>query len=83
MQEAEAAPLPPPAQPPPQLGQWLKNSQSKYLYNAELKWYYDENTGFYYGGEPPEWTASPAVPEAAKYKGQKKGVITALSTFSF
>lgn len=67
--------MPPPAQPPPQLGSWQKNSQSKYLYNSELKWYYDEGSGFYYGGEPPEWTASPAIPEAAKYKDTKQGVV--------
>lgn len=72
--DADAAPLPPPAQPPPQLGKWEKNSQSAYLYNAELRWYYDEKSGFYYGGEPPTWTTTPSIPEAAKYMGAKKSV---------
>lgn len=76
LQDTDAAPLPPPAQPPPQLGKWEKNSQSAYLYNAELRWYYDEKSGFYYGGDPPTWTTAPSIPEAAKYKGAKKSAVS-------
>ena len=72
-QGADAPPLPPPAQPPPQLGKWERTDHSAYLYNSALRWYYDDKSGFYYGGEPPEWTSSPKIPEAAKFKGAVKG----------
>lgn len=75
LQDSDAPPLPPPAQPPPQLGKWERTEHSAYLYNATLRYYYDDKTGFYYGGDPAEWTTSPKIPDAAKFKGAVKGVL--------
>eukprot|EP00193_Tetraselmis_chui_P005432 CAMPEP_0177753912 /NCGR_PEP_ID=MMETSP0491_2-20121128/1725_1 /TAXON_ID=63592 /ORGANISM="Tetraselmis chuii, Strain PLY429" /LENGTH=278 /DNA_ID=CAMNT_0019269253 /DNA_START=205 /DNA_END=1045 /DNA_ORIENTATION=+ len=47
---------------------WVLDKGSGYLYNEALRWYYDKATQFYYGGSPPEWTRSPPIPDAAKYK---------------
>lgn len=78
LQDAEAPPMPPPAQPPPQFGSWDKVATSPYLFNAALNWYYDGKTGFYYGGEPPAWTQAPAIPQGARYESlaPKKGART-------
>jgi hypothetical protein len=55
---------------------------SPYLFNTELNFYYDTKTGFYYGGDPPEWLKNPRIPEGAKYeqlmKGKGAGVMCSL-----
>jgi hypothetical protein len=48
---------------------------SPYLFNKQLKFYYDEKTGFYYGGDPPEWVQNPKIPDGAKYENLMKGKI--------
>lgn len=67
MQDDVAAPLPPPAHPPPQFGSWERTDASPYWYNKQLQWYFDDKSNFYYGGEPPGWTQNPAIPDGAKY----------------
>lgn len=31
------------------------------------RWYYDHKTGWYYGGDPVEWTQTPSIPSAAMF----------------
>lgn len=59
--------MPPPAQPPPQFGSWTRTDSSAYWYNTRLRWYYDDKTGLYYGGDPPVWSQTPAIPEGARF----------------
>eukprot|EP00873_Tetraselmis_striata_P006059 jgi/Tetstr1/426323/TSEL_016638.t1 len=47
---------------------WVPDRGSGYLYNEALRWYYDKSTKFYYGGNPPEWTQNPPIPDAAKFR---------------
>jgi len=48
-------------------GTWEPDEGTGYLYNKAQRWYYDKATSMYYGGEPPTWTADPAMPAAAKF----------------
>ena len=38
------------------------------LANPQLQYYYDASSGYYYGGDPPDWTLRPNIPEPAKLK---------------
>jgi hypothetical protein len=71
-QDQEAAPMPPPAHPPPQFGAWERSDTADYWYNKHLRWYFDVKTGFYYGGEPPAWTQDPGIPDAARFEKMNK-----------
>jgi len=48
-------------------GTWEPDEGTGYLYNKAQRWYFDMATSMYYGGEPPTWTADPAMPAAAKF----------------
>ena len=48
-------------------GTWEPDEGTGYLYNKAQRYYYDKATSMYYGGDPPTWTAEPAMPAAAKF----------------
>jgi hypothetical protein len=48
-------------------GTWEPDEGTGYLYNKAQRFYYDKASSMYYGGDPPEWTAKPAIPAAARY----------------
>ncbi|KAL6769253.1 hypothetical protein ACKKBG_A18085 [Auxenochlorella protothecoides x Auxenochlorella symbiontica] len=51
------------------LGEWVLNHETGQHYNAQHRWYYDSGSKMYYGGDPPDWTASPAtLPHAARFE---------------
>ncbi|GAB4816832.1 hypothetical protein N2152v2_003878 [Parachlorella kessleri] len=54
------------------LGEWVWNVEAAYYYNAVHRYYYDPKTKMYYGGDPVEWTASPAMPHDARYEVMNK-----------
>lgn len=55
------------------LGSWeLREGTQGYYYNAVQRYYYDEPSGMYYGGDPPDWTETPAIPEAAQFEVMRR-----------
>lgn len=50
------------------LGTWELKMETGYHYNAVHRYYRDPTTGMYYGGDPPEWTSVPDIPNEARYE---------------
>ena len=48
-------------------GTWEPDEGTAYLYNKAQRYYYDKASSMYYGGDPPEWSAEPAILAAARY----------------
>lgn len=61
--------LPMTRSPPPSPVPWPQEHHpgSGYYYNAAQRWYFDLKSRMYFGGEPPDWTADPPIPAAARY----------------
>lgn len=55
-----------------QLGNWVFQEDSGYLYNAQLGWHFDLETKLYYGGQPAEWTKDPQIPIEARHATDPK-----------
>ena len=49
-------------------------SGSGYYYNAVHKWYYDLASRMYYGGDPPDWTNSPPIPNESLYVDENNNI---------
>ncbi|CAD7703735.1 unnamed protein product [Ostreobium quekettii] len=52
-----------------QHGTWEDDPDSGYHYHSVYRHYYDPKSGWYYGGDPPQWTQQPNIPEACRFGG--------------
>lgn len=43
------------------------HQESGYYYNSKERYYYDKASGMYYGGDPPNWTNEPKMPNASLF----------------
>ncbi|GMH39622.1 hypothetical protein BSKO_07520 [Bryopsis sp. KO-2023] len=48
-------------------GKWILDAASGYYYNELQRYYFDKASRWYYGGEPPDWTQNPPIPETARF----------------